>query len=564
MSPRTEPSPSRWNILQVGAEDARVETDKEFVKKIIQKILDTGKAVVGPDDILALGYNQHAFVIYLDEILFGLAKVNITFCWHEDAQHAEKVMYRYLKQFLLFHHPQLKFMYYDHFWETNTKTARRYMTQDSLFEWVKSKKLVDWDDELELRKSLLNRIQQRLEILLGELLPNHLEVSKTSILLSDTRYEYSKLGVTVIFVCLHSLMRAEKSIYAFANELTETSQDRFETIRFQQADEGPIRAARNGTTGDPSEETPGLIDIDDSVALYFNEVSKSPLLTVQEEISLFHQIKKGEVAFDALQTLEKSPEKDRLRQQVIDGQVAREQLIRANTRLVISIAKKYTGRGVPLNDLIQEGNVGLMRAVKKFSPSLGNKFSTYATYSILRSIQDAFALEFGTTRDKNSKTIKLLRAQTHLRKKLDRQPTTKELSVYLGMAEEKVVEIVTQIRAQSARSLSEPAHFKDGDGTELGEEALDTHTLSPAEELELSEQRRLLELMLNTSRLKYREKIVLQLYYGLVDGCCYKLEEIGKKIGTVRERARQIRDEAFTKIRKKHGIVLPAEEEKPE
>ena len=286
----------------------------------------------------------------------------------------------------------------------------------------------------------------------------------------------------------------------------------------------------------------------DSVQAYLNEMGRVPLLTAAEEIELAEQIERGEAAKQRLDFIEaQTPQlQAELRANIACGEAARDHLTQANLRLVVSIAKKYIGRGMSLMDLIQEGNLGLMRAVGKFDPTRGNRFSTYATWWIRQAVTRALAEQSRTIRlpvHMSDSVGQLKRAVDKLGQALGRQPTTEELALSLGLPVEKINGLFAAMRQPI--SLETPVG-EDGEGT-LGALIEDKTQGSPAEAAASTLLRRDLQMAL--AELTERECKILTLRYGLVDGRHRTLEEVGKSIGMTRERARQIEAEALRKIR---------------
>ncbi len=289
------------------------------------------------------------------------------------------------------------------------------------------------------------------------------------------------------------------------------------------------------------------IAIDDTIGLYLKEVGRVPLLTAEEEVRLAKRMEAGKFAQEELSqdglNLEKRAEMEEVIQ---DGLAAREHLIRANSRLVISVAKKYIGRGVPFLDLIQEGNIGLIRAANKFNYHLGHKFSTYATWWIRQAVTRAIADQSRTIRvpvHMGDQINKLLRTAHRLTQKLGREPTTEELAATLEIPTRKAEEMLRVAR----RPLSLEMPTDDDGDSELGDFIEDEDISAPDEEVTFSMLRELLRGILQD--LPPREVRILQLRYGLVDGETYTLEEVGKKLGVTRERVRQIEAQALSRLR---------------
>ena len=289
------------------------------------------------------------------------------------------------------------------------------------------------------------------------------------------------------------------------------------------------------------------VAIDDTIGLYIKEAGKVPLLTAEEEVMLAKRMEAGRIAQERLTQGGLDPEEwAELREIVLDGLAAREHLIRANSRLVISVAKKYIGRGVPFLDLIQEGNIGLIRAANKFNYRLGHKFSTYATWWIRQAVTRAIADQSRTIRvpvHMGDQINKLLRTAHRLTQELGRDPTSEELANALEIPTRKADEMLRVAR----RPLSLEMPTDDEGESELGDFIEDEDSLAPDEEVTSSMLRELLQHILQD--LPPREVRILQLRYGLVDGETYTLEEVGKKLGVTRERVRQIEAQALSRLR---------------
>ena len=303
-------------------------------------------------------------------------------------------------------------------------------------------------------------------------------------------------------------------------------------------------------------ETPGQeiffddlanIDTDDTIGLYLKEVSRVPLLNAEEEVDLAQRIERGRMAREELaRTNVSNRRRLDLRRLIEDGWSAREHLITANSRLVISVAKKYMGRGVPFLDLIQEGNIGLIRATKKFDYRRGHKFSTYATWWIRQAVTRAIADQGRTIRvpvHMGDQINKLLRVQHQLTQRLGREPTVEELATSLDVPPKKVENMIQVAR----RPLSLETPTDDEEDSVLGDFIEDDEALPPDDTATYNLLREHLEEVLNT--LPPREVRILQLRYGLLDGQAYTLEEVGRKMGVTRERVRQIEAQALSRLR---------------
>ncbi len=289
------------------------------------------------------------------------------------------------------------------------------------------------------------------------------------------------------------------------------------------------------------------IDTDDTIGLYLKEVGRVPLLTAQEEVELAQRIEQGRFSREELARGNVSYRRRRELQIMIeDGWAAREHLITANSRLVISVAKKYMGRGVPFLDLIQEGNIGLIRASKKFDYRRGHKFSTYATWWIRQAVTRAIADQGRTIRvpvHMGDQINKLLRIQHQLTQKLGRDPTVEELAGALDVTPQKVENMIQVAR----RPLSLETPTDDEEDSVLGDFIQDEEIPAPDDTATYNLLREHLESVLDG--LPPREVRILQLRYGLLDGQAYTLEEVGRKMGVTRERVRQIEAQALSRLR---------------
>lgn len=262
---------------------------------------------------------------------------------------------------------------------------------------------------------------------------------------------------------------------------------------------------------------------DDSVRLYLREIGKIPLLSSEEELALAQKVVAGDKG-------------------------AKDKMAEANMRLVVSIAKRYVGRGLDLLDLIQEGNTGLLRAVEKFDPDKGFKFSTYATWWIRQAITRAIADQARTIRIPVHmvETInKLLRTQRRLTQELNREPTNEEIAKAMEIEVDKV-EHIMKIK-QDISSLDASVH-EDEEDSVLGDFIEDEDTVSPEESATSQLLKEHVKEMLNG--LTEREQKIIRLRFGLEDGKNYTLEEVGQEFSVTRERIRQIEAKALAKLRK--------------
>jgi RNA polymerase primary sigma factor len=286
----------------------------------------------------------------------------------------------------------------------------------------------------------------------------------------------------------------------------------------------------------------------DPVKDYLKQIGKVALLNAELEVELAKRIEAGLFAEEKLagkRKLSKDMERD-LRWVVKDGQKAKSHLLEANLRLVVSLAKRYTGRGMQFLDLIQEGNLGLIRAVEKFDYTKGYKFSTYATWWIRQAITRAMADQARTIRipvHMVEVINKLARVQRQLLQDLGREPTPEELARELDMTPEKVVEV--QKYGREPISLSTPLG-EDGD-SEFGDLIEDTEAVVPADAVGFTMLQRELERILQS--LHPREAGVIKSRFGLGDGVQKTLDQIGEEFGVTRERIRQIESKTMSKLR---------------
>ena len=294
---------------------------------------------------------------------------------------------------------------------------------------------------------------------------------------------------------------------------------------------------------------PEGINIDDHVKMYLKEIGKVNLLTPEEELSLAKRMADGETAKEQIEEIGENIDEDSKKQidlLIADGEKAKKSLAEANLRLVVSIAKRYVGRGMLFLDLIQEGNLGLIKAVDKFDYTKGYKFSTYATWWIRQAITRAIADQARTIRIPVHmvETInKLVRVSRQLVQELGREPTPEELAKELNMPVDKVREI-SKI-SQEPVSLETP--IGEEEDSHLGDFIPDEDAPAPSEAASFVLLKEQLGAVLET--LSEREAKVLRLRFGLDDGRARTLEEVGKEFDVTRERIRQIEAKALRKLR---------------
>lgn len=289
------------------------------------------------------------------------------------------------------------------------------------------------------------------------------------------------------------------------------------------------------------------ISSDDTVGLYLKEMARVPLLSLEEEVDLAMKL------CDATEARRKlrndghdTEERERLEQVIEEGRQAREHLIKANTRLVVSIAKKYMGRGVPFLDLIQEGNLGLMKAVEKFDYTRGYRFSTYATWWIRQTITRAIADQGRTIRvpvHMSDRIRRLYKTARQLEQEHGRKPTPEEIAEEMDLEPRKV----RWMLKVSWRPLSLERPVGEEEDSELGSFIEDDTTPTPTQSAYQNLLREKVEEVLST--LTPREARILRLRFGLQNGRSYTLEEVGQKFGLTRERIRQIEGKALRRLR---------------
>lgn len=301
-------------------------------------------------------------------------------------------------------------------------------------------------------------------------------------------------------------------------------------------------------------ETPETFDLsaiasDDTVGLYLKEMARVPLLSNEEEVNLAKRIEHGRDAelgiakLDGKLTPEKAAE---LQRRILDARAARDHLIKANTRLVVSIAKKYMGRGVPFLDLIQEGNLGLMKAVEKFDYHRGYRFSTYATWWIRQTITRAIADQGRTIRvpvHMSDRIRRLYKVARQMEQDMGRKPTPEEIAGEMDIDARKV----QWMMRVSWRPLSLESPVGEEEDSELGSFVEDNSTPTPTQSAYQTLLQEKVEEVLST--LSPREARILRLRFGLHNGRSYTLEEVGQKFGLTRERIRQIEGKALRRLR---------------
>jgi RNA polymerase primary sigma factor len=333
------------------------------------------------------------------------------------------------------------------------------------------------------------------------------------------------------------------------NSLLTDAGVKVQDISSEDEDEGDLYFLDDEEDEEEEVDDIATISSDDSIGLYLREMARVPLLTNAEEIKLARKIDHAARAKARMESPEhaiKPGEAGKYAQILEEGRQARDHLIKANTRLVVSIAKKYMGRSVPFLDLIQEGNLGLMKAVEKYNYKLGFRFSTYATWWIRQTITRAIADQARTIRvpvHMSDRIRRLYKTAHEMEQVLGRKPSPQEIAAELGIEQAKV-EWMLKV---SWRPLSLEQPVGEEEDNEFGSFIEDDTTPSPSQTVYEGLLRDKIEQVL--SSLTPREQRILRLRFGLVNGKCYTLEEVGQKFGLTRERIRQIEGRALRRLR---------------
>lgn len=340
----------------------------------------------------------------------------------------------------------------------------------------------------------------------------------------DDLYEYGKKKGTLTY---KEIMERLMDLYIEPDQLDKVLEnlEALGVTVINENDPQPAQSSEDTPIDTINLSVPDGVSSDDPVRLYLKEIGKYPLLTTEEEIALAKQIAEG------------TPE---------EQAAAKKKLSEANLRLVVSIAKRYVGRGMQFLDLIQEGNLGLIKAAEKFDYTKGYKFSTYATWWVRQAITRAITDQARTIRIPVHmvETInKLIRVNRQLAQELGRDPTPAEIAKEMGISESKVREIIKI--AQEPVSLETP--IGEEEDSHLGDFIEDENAPAPAEVASNAMMREQLQEVLHT--LTPREEKVIRLRFGLEDGQAHTLEEVGKEFNVTRERIRQIEAKALRKIR---------------
>ncbi len=366
--------------------------------------------------------------------------------------------------------------------------------------------------------------------------------------------EATKRGYVTIDEVSAALPRAEETLDEL-EDLFDRLEERGIRVYEDKDTAQEIETGAGSQAGPGRQQAPSDSDSDrmaeiptaDITGLYFHEMGRVPLLSRDEEQNLAHLWQRAREAEKELNTNHHDEqERAKLRREIRAGQAARDHLIMANTRLVISIAKRYQGQGMPFQDLIQEGNLGLMKAVDKFDPDRGFKFSTYATWWIRQAINRAIANQARTIRlpvHMRDSIRKLRRTMHRLEQEQGEKPSPEEIAEEMGESPQKVRWMMRVAR----RPLSLEKPVGEDQDSELGDFIPDQETSPLAETVEQAILRSTLEELLST--LTPREARILRLRFGLKDGVDYTLEEIGDRFGVTRERIRQIEKKALQRLR---------------
>jgi RNA polymerase primary sigma factor len=409
----------------------------------------------------------------------------------------------------------------------------------------------------QLRAQLIEKANKQGFITYDDILAMIPDVEQDVALLDDIMDELVEAGIEVV-------PNAAKPGEDFDDPNIDVDDEELAALAQEAEDDEDIFTSTRQTFNNLHELTDdagyqAALDTDDVVGLYLKEAGRVPLLTAGEEVALAKRMEASEWARKKLDRSERLgeelmwSEEQSLREVVNDGEKAQEHLIRANARLVISVAKKYIGRGVPFLDLIQEGNIGLIRATNKFEYQRGHKFSTYATWWIRQAVSRAVADQGRTIRvpvHMGDQLNRMRRVQLKLLQELGRDPKIEELAVGMETTPEKVENLLEISRRPV--SLETPID-DEGDST-FGDFVEDINSPAPSEEVATHLLQEQLQQALD--KLPAREAQILRLRYGLADGRVYTLEEVGQTIGVTRERVRQLEAQALNRLRQSSAHVI--------
>ncbi len=413
-------------------------------------------------------------------------------------------------------------------------------------------------------EALIGRVKERGFVTTGEIFAALPDLEPETAELAAIYASMESNGVQVVDEILEELTREDERRHGRGEPPSSTVTDAVDAA--VERSRGP--ATRPGAAASPDPEEPLSIPVPtvrrararaerpsglgegsfDPVRMYLKEIGKVPLLTAAQEVSLAKRIEAGLDAVDRVDQEQELSDSQRasLRAVVRDGELAKRQLTEANLRLVVSIAKRYVGRGMALLDLIQEGNLGLIRAVEKFDYTKGFKFSTYATWWIRQAITRAIADQARTIRipvHMVETMNKVMRVQRQLLQELGREPTVEEIASKVELTPDRVREI--QRLGQEPVSLETPVG--DDDDSFLGDFVEDPNATAPATAAARALLTEAIEEALE--ELNDRERQVVRLRFGLDDGQVRTLEEVGKEFGVTRERIRQIESKTLAKLR---------------
>jgi len=411
----------------------------------------------------------------------------------------------------------------------------------------------------ELRKQLINKANTQGFITYANILELMPDVESDVALLDDLMDSLLEAGVEVVPDSSKDAVETEEEDSDKEHDaddlLPEDHDDEDQDIDERDA---LLNILKKDLTSDAGYQA--ALDTDDVVGLYLKEAGRVPLLTAQEEVLLAKRMEAAVFADERIEAEGEDgantlmwTEEQELRSTIMDGEKAQEHLIRANARLVISVAKKYIGRGVPFLDLIQEGNIGLIRATNKFEYQRGHKFSTYATWWIRQAVSRAVADQGRTIRvpvHMGDQLNRMRRVQLQLLQELGREPQIDELAIGMETTPDKVENLLEISRRPV--SLETPID-DEGDST-FGDFVEDVNSPAPSDEVATHLLHEQLQQALD--KLPPREAQILRLRYGLADGRVYTLEEVGQTIGVTRERVRQLEAQALNRLRQSSAHVI--------